>query len=89
MIIYKKHKYSVPIKYIGKYLTVKEKEDILNIYYTTDSIVSHIISSIEFLDAFISPVHFKGSVFLKFSSIGFFSSICSISISNLCLKLKN
>ena len=44
MITYKKHKYSVPIKYIGEYLTVKENEDILNIYYTTDLIVSHKIS---------------------------------------------
>lgn len=44
MITYKKHKYSVPIKYIGEYLTVSEKEDTLNIYYTTDLIVSHKIS---------------------------------------------
>ena len=36
MITYKKHKYSVPIKYIGEYLTVNEKEDTLEIYYTTD-----------------------------------------------------
>ena len=43
-ITYKKHKYSVPIKYIGEYLTVKENEDILNIYYTTDLVVSHKIS---------------------------------------------
>ena len=44
MITYKKHKYSVPIKYIGEYLTVKEKEDTLDIYYTTNLIVSHKIS---------------------------------------------
>ena len=44
MITYKKHKYSVPIKYIGEYLTVNEKEDTLDIYYTTDLIVSHKIS---------------------------------------------
>ena len=44
MITYKKHKYSVPIKYIGEYLTVSEKEDTLNIYYTTDLIASHKIS---------------------------------------------
>ena len=44
MITYKKHKYSVPIKYIGKYLTVNEYEDTLDIYYTTDLIVSHKIS---------------------------------------------
>ena len=44
MITYKKHKYSVPIKYIGKYLTVNAYEDTLDIYYTTDLIVSHKIS---------------------------------------------
>lgn len=44
MITYKKHKYSVPIKYIGEYITVSENEDTLNIYYTTDLIVSHKIS---------------------------------------------
>ena len=44
MITYKKHKYSVPIKYIGEYLTVSENEDTLNIYYTTDLIASHKIS---------------------------------------------
>ena len=44
MITYKKHKYSVPIKYIGEYLTVSEKEDTLNIYYTTNLVASHRIS---------------------------------------------
>ena len=44
MITYKKHKYSVPIKYIGEYLTVSENEDTLNIYYTTDLVTSHKIS---------------------------------------------
>ena len=44
MITYKKHKYSVPVKYIGEYLTVSENEDTLNIYYTTDLIASHKIS---------------------------------------------
>lgn len=45
MITYKKQKYSVPIKYIGEYLTVNENEDTLNIYYyTTDLIASHKIS---------------------------------------------
>ena len=44
MITYKKHKYSVPIKYIGEYLTVNENEDTLDIYYTTDLIASHKIS---------------------------------------------
>lgn len=44
MITYKKHKYSVPIKYIGEYLTVSEDSDTLNIYYTTDLVASHTIS---------------------------------------------
>ena len=44
MITYKKHKYSVPIKFIGEYLTVCENEDTLNIYYTSDLIASHKIS---------------------------------------------
>ena len=44
MITYKKHKYSVPVKYIGEYLTVSEKEDTLNIYYTTNLVASHRIS---------------------------------------------
>ena len=41
---FQKHKYSVPIKYIGEYLTVTENEDTLNIYYTTDLIACHKIS---------------------------------------------
>ena len=44
MITYKKHKYSVPIRFIGEYLTVKENDDSLNIYYNTDLIVTHKIS---------------------------------------------
>lgn len=44
MITYKKHKYSVPVKYIGEYLAVYENEDTLNIYYTTDLIATHKIS---------------------------------------------
>lgn len=44
MITYKKHKYSVPVRFIGEYLTVQENGNILNIYYTTDLIVSHKIS---------------------------------------------
>ena len=44
MITYKKHKYSVPIKYIGEYLTINENEDTLYIYYTTDLITSYKIS---------------------------------------------
>ena len=44
MITYKKHKYSVPIRFIGEYLTVKENSNSLNIYYNTDLIVTHQIS---------------------------------------------
>ena len=44
MITYKKHKYSVPVRFIGEYLTVEETEDSLNIYYTTDLIARHKIS---------------------------------------------
>lgn len=44
MITYKKHKYSVPLKFIGEYLTVKENGNSLNIYYSTDLIATHIIS---------------------------------------------
>lgn len=44
MITYKKHKYSVPIRFIGEYLSVIETEDSLEIYYTTDLIATHKIS---------------------------------------------
>ena len=44
MITYKKHKYSVPIRFIGEYLSVIETEDSLEIYYTTDLIATHRIS---------------------------------------------
>jgi hypothetical protein len=44
MITYKKHKYSVPIRFIGEYLTAIETEGSLNIYYTTDLIATHKIS---------------------------------------------
>lgn len=56
MITYKKHKYSVSIRYIGEYLTVSENEDTLNIYYTTDLIASHIISN-KFLNYKKEHVH--------------------------------
>lgn len=56
MITYKKHKYSVPIRYIGEYLTVSENEDTLNIYYTTDLIASHKISD-KFLNYKKEHVH--------------------------------
>lgn len=45
MITYKKHKYSVPIRFIGEYLTVKENDDSLNIYYNTDLIVTYRLSN--------------------------------------------
>lgn len=41
MITYKKHKYSVPLQYIGHYLSVKETEDDLYIYYSTELVVMH------------------------------------------------
>jgi transposase len=41
MIRYKGKKYSVPIRFIGNYLTVSETEDEINIYYTQDLIVCH------------------------------------------------
>jgi len=44
MIRYKGKKYSVPTSYIGYYLTVKEIDSQLNIYYTRDLIACHNIS---------------------------------------------
>jgi hypothetical protein len=44
MIRYKGKKYSVPTRYIGKYLTLSEKDSELCIYYTKDLIVCHNIS---------------------------------------------
>lgn len=44
MITYKKHKYSVPIRFIGEYLTVKQNGNSLSIYYNTDLIVKYQIS---------------------------------------------
>ena len=44
MIRYKGKKYSVPTRYIGKYLTLSEKDSELRIYYTKDLIVCHNIS---------------------------------------------
>jgi len=41
MINYKGKKYSVPTRFIGRYLNVTEIEDELSIYYTTDLIVCH------------------------------------------------
>jgi hypothetical protein len=45
MILYNKSKYSVPTKYIGKLLTIKEENAILHIYYNKDLIKSHKISN--------------------------------------------
>lgn len=44
MIRYKGKKYSVPTRYIGKYVTVSEKNSELYIYYTKDLIDCHKIS---------------------------------------------
>ncbi|TYQ16763.1 UNVERIFIED_CONTAM: transposase [Acetivibrio alkalicellulosi] len=41
MINYKGQKYSVPTRFIGKYVNAYEVEDIINIYYTEDLIASH------------------------------------------------
>jgi len=41
MIRYKGKKYSVPIRFIGNYLTVSETEDEINIYYTQDLVACH------------------------------------------------
>jgi len=48
MIRYKGKKYSVPTKYIGDYLKVKENENQLQIYYTEDLITCHNISERNF-----------------------------------------
>ena len=41
MITYKGKKYSVPIRFIGDYLSVSETDTDVCIYYTTDLIVQH------------------------------------------------
>lgn len=41
MINYKGQKYSVPTRFIGKYVNVYEVDDLINIYYTEDLIASH------------------------------------------------
>lgn len=41
MINYKGQKYSVPTRFIGKYVNVYEVDGIVNIYYTEDLIASH------------------------------------------------
>lgn len=44
MIRYKGKKYSVPTRYIGKYVTASEIDSELYIYYTKDLIACHRIS---------------------------------------------
>lgn len=41
MISYQGIKYSVPIQYVGKELTVLEEDNVIHIYYSTNSIVSY------------------------------------------------
>ena len=41
MISYQGIKYSVPIQYVGKELTVLEEDNVIHIYYSTDLIVSY------------------------------------------------
>ena len=41
MINYKGQKYSVPTRFIDKYVNAYEVDDIINIYYTEDLIASH------------------------------------------------
>lgn len=48
MITYNKSKYSVPTKYLGQLLTVKETDSLLHIYYNKDLIKSHKISKRNF-----------------------------------------
>lgn len=48
MVTYLNNKYSVPIKYIGKTVTLEVKDDKLNIIYRKEIITTHIISSKHF-----------------------------------------
>ena len=41
MISYQGIKYSVPIQYVGKELTVSDEDNVIHIYYSTDLIVSY------------------------------------------------
>ena len=41
MINYKGQKYSVPTRFIGKYVNVYEVDDLIKIYYTEDLVASH------------------------------------------------
>ena len=41
MISYRGIKYSVPIQYVGKELTVSDEDNVIHIYYSTDLIVSY------------------------------------------------
>ena len=44
MVTYMKNKYSVPAEYIGKPVRLKVYNDSLQIYYSTELIVSHRLS---------------------------------------------
>jgi hypothetical protein len=48
MIVYNNRKYSVPIKYIGKTLTIEVKADTLQIYFKEMLLASHKISNKKF-----------------------------------------
>ena len=41
MVTYHGHKYSVPVKYVGEYVTVEETEDTVQIYFNRDLVVCH------------------------------------------------
>lgn len=57
MINYKGKKYSVPVKYISKLVTVKETENDICIYYTGDLITCHRKNSKKFLN--YKEIHVK------------------------------
>lgn len=44
MIVYNRSKYSLPIKYIGKTVSITINNDILQIYYNSTLIKSHRVS---------------------------------------------
>ena len=41
MVTYHGHKYSVPVKYVGEYVTVEDTDDTVQIYFNKDLIVCH------------------------------------------------
>ena len=48
MVTYHGHKYSVPVKYVGEYVTVEETEDTVQIYFNRDLVVCHAKSDKKF-----------------------------------------